>query len=609
MRKLVLVIACGLAACEGATSADTSIAPIQGRGDKSPLVGRTVTVTGVVTGDFQSGDDAQGELGGFFLQQFPGDGDTATSDGIFVFDGESPSVDVKVGNEVTVTGTVKEHFGETQIDLETATVRGAGSWATTYLELPMPVTTNYDGDPIPDLERYEGMLVSFPQRLTVTALHELERYGSVMLSQGGRLYQFTQSDRPDTDGYAEHRKQAASRSIWLDDGNRASNVKPIRFLNAGSTPDYTLRAGDVILAAGGNLRYSRGSGPSGFEGWRLMVNDDPVFMGDNLRPGPPAVAGGLRVASFNLLNLFSTLDKGKPVCGPERDQSCRGADSKRELERQGGKAVTAISMMDADIVGLVELENNARASLQLLVDELNNRNGSKSYAFVDTGTIGDDVIKTGLIYRPADVKVVGRYRVLDNSADTSFRDDQNRPVLAQTFEHRDTGERLTVAVVHLKSKGSDCDDLGDPNRRDGQSNCAGVRTDAAEVIARWLADDPTSSGDDDFLIIGDFNSYSMEDPLAALERAGFVNLLRESNESSYSYAYDGQYGALDHALASPGLAPQVAEIIAWHINADEPRSFDYNLDRDRDPRLFNPDTPYRASDHDPVIVGLDPGSN
>ncbi len=610
MRKLALSLIGGLVACEGATSADTTIGAIQGSGDRSPLEGESVTVTGVVTGDFQSGDDnEQSELGGFFLQQFPGDDDPTTSDGIFVYDGARPAVDVGVGDEVTVTGIVKEHFGETQVDAATVTILGRGAWATTYVEFPQPTTTNSDGDPIPDLERYEGMRVAFTQKLTVTALHELERYGSVTLAEGGRLFQFTDFNRPDPAGYIAHRQENASRSILLDDGNRAADARPIRFLNAGSTRDYTIRGGDFTHAAVGNLRYSRGSGPRGFEGWRLMAGKDPVFIEDTPRPDAPSVDASLKVASFNLLNFFSTLDEGKPVCGPRRDESCRGADSRREFERQVSKTVTAISMMDADIIGLMELENNTRASLQALVDALNERLGEKTYAFVDAGTIGGDVIKVGLIYRPADVTTIGRFQVLDNSVDASFRDDQNRPVLAQTFKHIDSREVFTVAVAHLKSKGSDCDDLGDPNRRDGQGNCAVVRTDAANALARWLDGDPTASGDDDVLVVGDFNSYTMEDPIATLERAGLVKLLRKSNERTYSFAYDGQYGALDHALASPALASQVADIVEWHINADEPRLFDYNLDGARDPGHFDARSPYRASDHDPLIVGIEPGGD
>jgi len=79
-------------------------------------------------------------------------------------------------------------------------------------------------------------------------------------------------------------------------------------------------------------------------------------------------------------------------------------------------------------------------------------------------------------------------------------------------------------------------------------------------------------------------------------------------ERPYSFVFDGQAGALDHALATPSLAPQVVDAIEWHINADEPPLFDYNLENERDPALFDSTSPYRASDHDPVIVGLDPAN-
>ena len=110
----------------------------------------------------------------------------------------------------------------------------------------------------------------------------------------------------------------------------------------------------------------------------------------------------------------------------------------------------------------------------------------------------------------------------------------------------------------------------------------------------------------DFLVIGDLNAYIAEDPITALKNAGFTNLVESSGgPNAYSYVWDGQAGALDHALASATLVPQVAETVEWHINADEPAFHDYNVTQTRDPAFFDPDVPYRASDHDPVIVGLD----
>nr|MDJ0760963.1 endonuclease/exonuclease/phosphatase [Woeseiaceae bacterium] len=160
-------------------------------------------------------------------------------------------------------------------------------------------------------------------------------------------------------------------------------------------------------------------------------------------------------------------------------------------------------------------------------------------------------------------------------------------------------------VNHLKSKGSDCDDVGDPNRNDGQGNCNLTRTAAAQAMGEWLAGDPTGSGDGDVLIVGDVNAYTMEDPLTALADAGYVNLTATlQNAESYSFVFRGESGALDHALANESLAAQVTGALDWHVNADEPRLVDYNLEGDRDPAWFDGDSPYRSSDHDPLIIGL-----
>ncbi len=123
----------------------------------------------------------------------------------------------------------------------------------------------------------------------------------------------------------------------------------------------------------------------------------------------------------------------------------------------------------------------------------------------------------------------------------------------------------------------------------------------------WLATDPTGSMDPDFLIIGDLNAYLAEDPVIAFENAGYQNLLdRVIGQDAYSFVFAGQAGTLDHAFASPALAGQISGVAEWHINADEPPLLDYNLEFGRDAGLFDATNPFRASDHDPVIVGLDP---
>jgi predicted extracellular nuclease len=595
MRFLPLSLAAILVACNS-TAATTPIHDIQGTGSSSPHEGVEVVVEGVVTGDFQArDDDATRDLGGFYIQGNP-DSDDETSDGIFVFDGANPETDVEPGDLVRVIGTVNEYFGETQISAESVVVTGTGSMQPVPVTFPAAATTeNADGELIADLERYEGMLVTFPQTLTVSQLRNLERFGEVLLNEGGREYAYTDLNAPDVAGYAAHRKLIAGRRIHLDDGRRGNN--------AGSS--LAIRNGDEITDLTGVLRFSRGSGSAGTEAFRLMPTVDPAFDRVNPRPAAPDVEGSLHIAMFNLDNYFSTVDTGSKICGPAGNANCRGADSDEELSRQLAKIVTVLELMDADIVSMIELENNASKSLQTIVDSLNASVGKSVYDFIDTGTIGSDAIKVGLIYQPARVQPAGDFAILDSSVDVRFDDSKNRPVLAQSFDTVADAHRFTILANHLKSKGSPCDSVGDPNLGDGQSNCSATRSLAAAAMVDWIAGDPTSSGSSDFLVIGDFNTHTMGDALSQFETAGYINLASHFlGESAYSFEFRGQFGALDHAVASPSLAAHAMNVAEWHINADEADLHDYNLEFDRDPSLFDPTTPYRASDHDPLIIGL-----
>jgi len=611
MRLLLLASFTVISACGGNGGTNdnppAAVYDVQGSGATSPLAGQTVTVEGVVSGDFQDNDDDQSRnLGGFYIQS-ESDANPATSDGVFVFDGDNPVVDINVGDLVRADGTVQEFFGETQIVVDNVSIIGTGTLQPTDILLPATsVISNSTGFRVADLERFEGMLVRFPQTLTVGQTRGLERFGEVWLTEDGRQFNFTEHSAPDIAAYDAHIEAISAQRIILDEGLRANNAGTIRYLNAGAADDYSIRLGDQIRGVTGLLRYSRGSGPSGIESYRLMPTVEPLFDAVNPRPLSPDVAGDIVITSFNLNNFFSTIDDGSKICGPAQDSTCRGADSTEELQRQLARITTALKMINADVVGLVEMENNSSASLQTLVESLNAEMGSGTYAFVDTGTIGTDAIKVGLLYKPSSVQLLGSFVILDSTVDARFVDHRSRPVLAQTFRQDSNGAVLTVAVNHLKSKGSSCESDGDPNLGDGQSNCSATRTAAATAMIDWLATDPTSSGDDDFLVIGDPNAHTHDDAISMFRNAGYIDLAQvHLGLSSYSFEFDAQNGALDHALASESLAPQVKGVLEWHINADEPRVLNYDLEFDRDPSLFDGSLPYRASDHDPLIIGLD----
>jgi predicted extracellular nuclease len=332
---------------------------------------------------------------------------------------------------------------------------------------------------------------------------------------------------------------------------------------------------------------------------------------------------------MNTLNFFLTLDypTGNPLdnkCGPGQNVECRGADADQpaEFQRQRDKLLAAIASIGGDVIGLNEIENTPGVEplgdpTNGIVAGLNAVEGAGSYAFVDTGVIGTDAIRVGMIYKPAKVAPVGTFATLDSTDDPRFIDTKNRPSLAQTFEVLSSGARFTVVVNHLKSKGSDCLDVADPDTGDGQGNCNATRTAAAAALMDWIATDPTGSGDTDVLVVGDLNSYAKEDPVTTIRQGAddtsgtlddFTNLVdKYQGAGAYSYVFDAQVGYLDHALGSASLTAQVDGAAEFHINADEPDVIDYDttFKPPQQDALYAPDG-FRASDHDPVVVGLAP---
>ena len=567
----------------------TFIHTVQGNGATSPLVGSAVSIEGVVVGDYQ----ATGEFGGFYLQEQDSDADAdpATSEGIFVF---STLTNVSVGDVVRVRGTVTEFGTPTSSLTELSSVNSVSICSTGNTVTPTTLTLPVSA--MSDFERYEGMRVHFSQTLTANDTFTLGRFGEVRLAEGGRLYTPTAVTTPGAAALAREDLNQR-RSFVLDDGDNQQNIDPTRYPTGGLSAANTLRSGYTVNNLDGVFDER-------FSTYRVQPVGPVSFTASNPRtPAPDAVGGNLRVASFNVLNFFNGngLGGGFPTA--------RGANTQQELDRQKAKEVSALQAMNADIVGLMEIENDAspNSAIEELVAGLNSAMGAGTYAFINTGVIGTDEIKVALIYKPASVTPVGAYKIITTATDPRFLDDKNRPSLAQTFRKNSNGEKLTVVVNHLKSKGSDCNDVGDPDTGDLQGNCNLTRQKAAAAISDWLATDPTGSGDPDFLLIGDMNSYTFEDPITTFINHGFTNLARQfGGLGAYSYVFDGESGYLDHALASSSLAAQATGATHWHINADEPIALDYNVEfkTSNQVNTFYDPGPYRASDHDPVVIGL-----
>jgi predicted extracellular nuclease len=579
----------------------TFIHQVQGSGLASPLVNQTVEIEGVVVGAYPGANRFQG----LHVQEEDADQDTdpATSEGIFIFEPNGGAT-YAVGDLVRIKGRVTE-FNTSGVTLTELTnlnnlVVCEGGQTVTPAGVSLPFSS------LPFAERFEGMLVDIDQELTVTETFTLGRFGEVVLSSGGRLITPTNIVAPGAPAIAQQAANDRNR-IVLDDGDNRQNIDPTLYPTGGLSAENTLRIGDTT--DGGTFVLEQRFGT-----YRLQPTVTlPTFLPTNPRPETPdAVGGSLRVASMNVLNYFTTLDtnpgsgNGPDICGPSENLECRGANTEFELDRQRAKILSALIGLDADVVGLMEIENNDTAAVGDLVDGLNEILGEGTYDFIDTGTIGTDAIKVAFIYQPAAATPVGAFAILDSSVDSRFIDTLNRPALAQTFESTATGGQATIIVNHLKSKGSACD--GDPDLLDGQGNCNQTRVAAAEAMVDWIAGDPTGSGDRDALVIGDLNSYAMEDPIVVFEDAGYENTIRSFlGDDAYSFVFQGQSGYLDHSLAGATLPAQITGTTEWHINADEPIVLDYNTDFKSEGHvetLFAPHA-YRSSDHDPVLVGAD----
>ncbi|MGN6519541.1 MAG: ExeM/NucH family extracellular endonuclease [Dokdonella sp.] len=621
----------------------TKIHDVQGNGAATPIAGATVTVEGVVTAEFLGA----ARLSGFFLQEEDADvdADPSTSEAIFVFCTPCAAGAVTEGQRVRVTGVVSEFFDMTELTPASPAMVVVTDSGNHLAEVsPATISLPVVGDINAYYEAREAMLVTFADTLTVSEFFELPRYGQIELLQGGRSRTFTEDNAPSVAGLAAHLDNLARRRVILDDDNNVQNSVLAQpngqqamywpHQNGGfgvgtQGVDY-FRGGDTVSGLTGVLHWSF-AGLSSTDAWRIRpTSSHPVtFTPVNTRPAtPPDVGGAIRVVGMNLLNYFTTIDttssNNSGPCGPGGTLDCRGADSIAELNRQRERASIVICTLNPDVGAFMELENTTpSATITDLLGAVNARcGGAHPYAAVSTGgTLGTDAIRVQIVYRTGVVSTVGAPLVDMDSI-------HDRPPTAQTFDVTDAanpafGKRFTVVANHFKSKGS-CPASGvDADQGDGQGCWASKRTQQANRLMTWITGTVVPAANDpDVLLLGDFNSYASEDPVVALENGGYADLetvLHGTN--AYSYQFDGELGHLDYAFANASLQSQVTGADAWHINSDEVPSFDYN-DEIRDtgeaaqeekpdgsaltpPRVvWQPNTPYRASDHDPVLVGL-----
>ena len=621
-----------------AVSALVSIPDIQtpGDGDDSQLINQTVETKGVVTAAYPKGENANLKgLEGFTIQT-PGTGGTwdparTASDGLFVFMGKSSATMPSIGDCVVVKGKVAEYSG-----VKNAT---AATQSLTQL-LPQSITAATDCDPVKptelsgvptqdQMEALESMLVLPKDTWTITDNYKTNRYGTLSLTPGTEVLR-TATDVVAPGAAAQaYEAENAAKTIDLDD---ASTTDLTNFKQNGHKERYAYLANGAPARVGYHVTFTKPVvlesrfGSFVFQPTQMTAGNpdrSPVTITGE-RPAAPSVSGDTKVATFNVLNYFSDLGENEPGCkGYEdrdhkyvTDKNCklRGAWSSQAFANQQTKIVQAINTIDADVVALEEIENPVASgvstdrdgALKSLVNALNAAAGSEVWAYVpspSTVPANEDVIRIAFIYKKAKIAPVGDSVIYDDPAYTGLA----RQPLAQEFkpitDANHEGKNFVVIANHFKSKGSAPKNLSgaeaaaNTDNGDGQGNSNGVRVKQARALATFAQrfnGTPT-------LLVGDFNAYTKEDPLKVLTDAGWAH---ESGHGDSSYVYGGRSGSMDHVFANSAAHPLITEVKSWAVNAQESIAFEYSRANYNAYLAFEADNPYRASDHNPEIIGL-----
>lgn len=605
--------------------ATVTIPEIQGTGAESPLKGQNVTTQGIVTAVWQG----KKSLNGFTIQT-PGTGKSApseASEAVFVYTGGTGFYP-EIGDSVEVTGSVDEYYGQTQV------VLASGSVLETALDpvTPLAIDALPEGDEA--REKLESMLLK-PGVHTVTDNYGLNRYGELGLAPGTEaLRQPTDKFAPDSPEMHALEESNAAKYIILDDGStrdftRDGASTKLPYIMQNGSDVKTIRTTNQVEFTDSGVILGYGHNNWRFQPTTLITGDsataDLPITWDPARPEAPQVAGDYTVAAFNVLNFFINLgeDNGAKAYkdrfgnGVSSDSGTfRGAWSESAFNDQKGKILTALEGLDADVIGLSEIENAANTvggsyddAVKYLVGELNSRAGSEVWDYIKApanSAADSDVIRTAIIYKKDRVQPVGEATLLE---DARFKGTARTPLAAEFIPVSDKcatkgPDSFVVVTNHFKSKGSVAN--GDADTGDGQGNNPNVRNAHAQAVLDGLAKQPKWQEKATF-VMGDLNAYSKEDAISIFRNAGYTIPVEELNaqedwQDVASYQFSGRLGSLDHILANEHVDAQAAQ--TWNINSDEPIAMEYSRRNYTGGDVFEADTPYRSSDHDPVKVGF-----
>lgn len=269
----------------------------------------------------------------------------------------------------------------------------------------------------------------------------------------------------------------------------------------------------------------------------------------------------LLICSFNLENYYLTYGS-------------LGAKSASDHQKQRTKISKALKKINADIFGLVELQQGNEAVTEI-VNDLNSNLPARNYKFFKDATSGTSQ-KVEYVYDANVVEPIGVPN--ENNTELLYR----KKMLC--FREKSTGEKFIFSINHFKSMNT-----GGADRRLNESK---------SVVQDYNAyRNNRNIKDQDILIMGDMNCYAKTEPILYFTNNSFIDLHRAFHaDSSYSYMFSERASYIDHAISNESLFPQITGMAGYHINSDENDAYTYDKSSDN--------TMFRCSDHDPLLVGL-----
>ncbi|HAS6110736.1 TPA: ExeM/NucH family extracellular endonuclease [Vibrio vulnificus] len=547
------------------------IGEVQGEAYSSPLIESGFTskeeylVTGVVSAV------ATSLVKGFYLYDDNADGNVKTSDGIFVKTSGAVSKDM-IGQQICVRAKVNEDYGMTTL-LPTGNIWEVKN--STPVEVTPVKLERIDSDDDTfrsTLERLEAMPVVLVEDMDAAEGNQDMRVSrtfsfdysakrnNMVIAYKRPNPQPNQDHVAGSDAAKAQTAQNKDYRIVVESDEKPANGKIPYYPEFASDPHNNyIRINDSVVGMTGVLHYS-------YNEFRLIPTANVTkanFVHNTPRTSSPVIKESygddgftIKVATQNVLNYFNS-----PYGGHDNQfGDNRGAESQQEFERQQAKIVEAIYGLDADIVGLMEVENNGFgdfSAIRELLEAINAKYYKENYKdrfaresihnrYVFVGfdkngdqvldqfdTIGSDAITTGIIYRPSKVSVIaGKVIPMPWQDAPMIVDADGKPVVdgkgelaesgknyqrntvAATFRVLNTGKQLTVSVNHLKSKGSTCwDDYVGTKAvdDDAQGSCENFRVASTYHLGQEMA---KIGGDQ--IVLGDMNSYAHEDPMLVL---------------------------------------------------------------------------------------------